>query len=118
MRKTKILFVIWAVIVVIVIGLLTTLGFMLRGVNKEYRSLEEKLQMSAEKYTSDNFMYPDQGGSLKITSEELIEKNYLDELKKDKDVCQGYVEVTTDKFVKYKAFIKCDKYTTEGYKKD
>ena len=120
MKKTDRLFKIWGVLVVMIIGLLTTLGFMLKNMNKEYLTLEEKLQVSAEKYTSDKFMYPDEGQTIRVTKKELIGANYLDELKKGKDYCDGYVEVKTEKIVKYKSYIKCNNYETDGYenKKD
>ena len=118
MKKTKVLFTIWGIIVVIIIGLLTTLGFMLKKVNREYRVLENTLKVSAEKYTSDKFLFPNEGESIIVTKDELLEKEFLDEdLKIDNDVCDGYVVVKTDKVVKYKAYIKCQKYTTDGYNK-
>ena len=118
MKKTNRLFMIWGALCVVIVGLLTTMGFMIRRANKEYLSLEEKLQISAEKYTSDKFMYPDDGEMIKVTKKDLIGANYLDDLKKDKDYCDGYVIVKTEKYVKYKAYIKCKNYETDGYSKN
>ncbi len=117
-KKNKVLFVIWGILVVVVVTLLTILGFMLKNINKEYREVEDILKEKAEKYTSDNFMYPEEGKTIIVTKEELIEKGYLEKLEKDKDTCEGYVVVSTKKVVNYKAYIKCGKYTTDGYIKE
>ena len=34
MRKTKILFIIWAILVIVIVGLLTTMGFILENKNE------------------------------------------------------------------------------------
>ena len=56
MKKTKILFAIWAIIVVIIIALLTALGFILDNRYEKYRTLEEKLETSAREYAMDNVL--------------------------------------------------------------
>ncbi len=118
MKKTNTLFMIWGVIVVIILILLTILGFMIKGINIDYRELENKLQLSAEKYTSDKFLYPEEGEIIRVSKDDLVKSGYLDNLEKDKDICDGYVEVLRDDVVKYKAYIKCKKYTTDGYQKN
>lgn len=117
MKKTYILFVIWGVLVVIVVGLLTYLGFNLKSKFKDYEKLEEKLLDSAKKYVDTNFLYPEGKQTLKVTSTELIEKDFLDELRFKNDVCTGYVKVYNDNVYKYDVFIKCNNYTTKGYQK-
>ncbi len=118
MKKTNILFIIWGVIVFIVIVLLTVLGFMLKKVNKDYRVLENDLKVSAEKYVTNNFLFPNENEQFTITKEKLIEEGYLEDLKtSSNDVCDGYAIVKMDDVVKTKAYIKCDKYTTKGYNK-
>ncbi len=117
MKKTKILFEVWAFIVVVLICLLTVLGFMLNNRSKDYKKLEDKLVENAEKYVDVNFLYPSEGQELKVTKKELKDAGLLDNLEYKKDVCEGYVIVTKDKVYNYKAYIKCDKYTTKGYKK-
>ncbi len=118
MKKTKILFIIWGVLVVVILGLLTTLGFMLKKTNKEYRYLEDTLKVSGEKYSSDNFIYPPEGEKIIISKDTLIKEGYLEKLEYNNDVCDGYVEVSKNNVALYKAFIKCNKYTTKGYKKN
>jgi len=118
MKKTKILFAIWGVIVVIILGLLTFLGFKITEKDKNYNELEEKLVSSAEKYVDNKFLYPKGDDEAKVTSKELIDNEFLDELKFEDDVCSGYVIVKLDGAYKYNAYIKCKNYTTKGYSEE
>lgn len=115
MKKTRNLFIVWTIIVVIIIVLLTTLGLMLKNQNKDYEKLEKKLLDSAKKYVDNQFLYPEGNEKLKVTSSELIQNQFLDELKFNDDVCQGYVIVSKDGVYQYKGYIKCKNYTTRGY---
>lgn len=114
MKKQKILWIIWGIIVVIVIILLTILGFMLSKNNQKYHDLEDKLKEAGEKYSTENFIFNENIKEFTITSEEL--GDYIDSLEVDNDKCTGYVKVTYDVAYEYKAYIKCNKYTTDGYK--
>ena len=117
MKKVNVLFVIWGLIVITLVVLLTVLGFILKNNNKEYEALEEKLKVSAEKYTSNNFEYPEEGKEIIIKSNTLKKEGLLEELKYKNDVCEGYVVVKTNKVVEYKSYIKCKNYQTKDYEK-
>lgn len=119
MKKNNILFVIWGVIVIALIGLLTTMGFMLKGKNEEYEKLEKRLKEATSSYVDHNFLYPDGDEKLKILSKDLVDNGFLktEELKVGKDVCIGYVILKKDMVYEYDAFIKCNSYTTKGYQK-
>lgn len=118
MKNSK-MFIIWSIIVIVIIGLLTTLGFMLKKVQNKYGDIEKKLVNSTSGYVEYKFLYNtvDKNGSLKITTKELIDNEFLNEedLVKDDDKCTGYVVVTKKDVYNYKSFIKCGKYTTAGY---
>lgn len=118
MKNSK-LFVVWGIIVVVIIGLLTTLGFMLKKAQNKYADVEKKLGSSASGYIEYKFLYStiDKNGSIKITSEELINNGFLteEELTKDNDKCEGYVVVTKKNVYEYKNYIKCGEYKTAGY---
>ncbi len=118
-KKTKILLVIWAIIVIILIALLTVLGFMLKNNKEEYLEIEEDLREAAQRYVLDNGHYPQDGNELRISSKDLYEAAYLerDDLENDGDTCEGYVVVYTENIVKYRAYIKCKNYMTENYQK-
>lgn len=117
MKKQKVLWIIWGVIVVILIILLTTLGIMLDHKYKDYHDLEDKLKEAGMKYGNTQFIYRDGLFSYKITSDELHEKEYLDNLDIANDTCTGYVFVELDGAYEYTAYIKCNKYTTKNYDK-
>lgn len=115
MKKTKILFAIWAVIVVIIIALLTVMGFILDNRYEKYQALEEKLETSAREYAEDNILLSEEDGEYIVTSLELIEAGYLDNLEVDDNVCTGYVIVQNDGVYQYEAYITCRQYTTKNY---
>ncbi len=117
MKKTNGLFIIWGILVVTLVILLTIIGFILKKTDKTYSKLEEKLVEVAEKYVDAKFLYPSDGFTTKVLASDLIKDDYLDELKIDNDTCDGYVIVSKEMVYKYKAYIKCNKYTTKGYEK-
>lgn len=119
MRKSNFLFVVWGVIVIVLIGLLTTMGFMLKDKNEKYEVVEKRLKEAASSYVDHNFLYPEGDEKIKISTKDLIDSDFLkqDELKVDKDVCTGYIILHKDMVYEYNAFIKCNNYTTKGYKK-
>ena len=119
MKKSNALFVVWGVIVIVLIGLLTTMGFMLKDKNEKYEVVEKRLKEAASSYADHNFLYPEDGEKLKILTKDLVSSGFLkqDELKVDKDVCTGYIILHKDVFCEYDVFIKCNNYTTKGYQK-
>lgn len=114
MKKTKILFVIWAILVVIIIGLLTTMGFILNSKYEKYHEFEQKMIESATLYAQDHAFF-EEDPEFVVTSDQLIELNYLDELSTDDDVCEGYVIIHNDAVYEYEPFIRCNEYTTKNY---
>ncbi|MBE6154328.1 MAG: hypothetical protein E7163_01965 [Firmicutes bacterium] len=115
MKKNNALLICWGFIVVVLVGLLAFLGFVLKSKNSDYVKLENKLLDSTKKYVDAKFLYPEDGKKTKITSEELIESDYLDALVFEDDKCTGYVEVTKSGVYKYDVYIKCNNYKTKGY---
>lgn len=116
MKKQKALFIVWGAIVITLVVLLTILGFMLNKKYEPYTKLEEELKTAGEKYGNSEFIYNGNIKEYKITSDELIEKDYLKELKTKDDTCTGYVIVTFKNVYKYTPYIKCKNYETKGYK--
>ena len=114
MKKTKILFVIWAIIVLIIIGLLTTLGFILENRYEKYHDLEEKLIQVANEYAYDH-LFLEEGEQKYVDAQELVLFNYLDSLEVEDDVCTGYVVIDRENVYLIEAYISCDDYTTDGY---
>lgn len=114
--RSNVWFVVWGLLVLVLIGLLTTLGFMLKKHNSNYIDLEYKLVASAEDYVS-NISFTNRE-VLKITKEELLENNFIDNLEYKNDVCDGYVLVNFQEKITYKAYILCNNYKTRDYEKN
>lgn len=115
MKNRNRLFIVWGVLVVLIVVGLTVLGFMMKSKFNEYDEVEKKLLDSGIKYIDIKFLYPEGKDIVKVTSEELIQNEFLDELKYHDDECTGYVTVKLAKVYQYKAYIKCGNYTTKGY---
>lgn len=82
--------------------------------NFNYETLETKLVAASKNYINDKDKISE---NEIITSAELINKNYLDELKDgDNTDCSGYVEIKVSDTMEYKAYITCFDYTTKGYR--
>ena len=113
MKKTKVLFIIWAIIVLLIIGLLTALGFILESRYEKYKELEDKLVSSATQYAHSEILLEE--GEFIVTTEELMELEYLDSLEVDDDTCSGYVVIVNDGSYKYESYITCKGYTTRGF---
>lgn len=119
MKKNNYLFILWGVIVIALVVLLTIMGFMLKGKNKKYERVENRLKEATSSYVDHNFLYPESDEKLKILTKDLLDNGFLkyEELKVNKDVCTGYVILKKDMVYEYEAFIKCNNYTTKGYQK-
>ncbi len=116
MKKMHIYIVLWGIVVVAIISLLTVFGFLYKSKTKVYKDLEEKLVEAEKKYADAKFLYPKNGENVYTSADKLIAEKYLDNINIKNDKCSGYAQVLLDGTVyKYKAFIKCDKYTTKGY---
>ena len=116
MKKTKVLFAIWAIIVLIIIGLLTALGFILEDKYGKYKEIENKLVDSATEYAHSEILLEE--GEFIVTTEELIELGYLDSLDVNDDICSGYVVITNDGTYKYDPYITCQAYTTRDFEEN
>ncbi len=116
MKKISRLTIIWAILLLIIVGLLTCFGFMYKSKTKVYKELENNLVEAAKKYVDAQFLYPMNGETLKVDSNSLIEGKYLENLKSANNSCTGYVNVKLDGSIyKYKGYVDCDVYTTKGY---
>lgn len=116
MKKTKILFAIWAIVVLIIIILLTVMGFVLESRYEKYKRFEEQVLMSANDYAHSELLLEEKETVVSI--EELVELEYLDSLEVDGDVCSGYVIITNDGNFQYDAYIKCGEYKTRGFREN
>lgn len=110
--------VVWGGFLVVLVVLLTAFGFLYKNKSSEYKKLEERLVDTAKKYVDAKFLYPDENKSVKINYSEMKDAGFGEELKKDNDVCDGYVLVQSNGTVfTYKGYVSCPNYTTKDYEK-
>ncbi len=114
-KKTKILFIVWGVLVLSLIVVLTIIGLKFKFNEEKYENLEDRIEKAAELYVYNSGMRLNK--AIKITSDELIKNGYLKDFNYDKDVCTGYVLVYQEPDLDYEfePFIKCGSYKTLGY---
>lgn len=118
MDKMGKLGVVWGIVLVLIVVLLTTFGFIYKNKTSIYKNLEEKLVEAEKKYVDAKFLYPKDDEFLKTDTEILVKEEYIKNLKIKDEECTGYVEVfKNDTVYDYKAYIKCDNYETKGYEK-
>lgn len=116
MNKVKKYYIIWVILVVIIIAILTTFGFIYKNKTKKYRDLEEKIVEVSKKYVEAKFLYPEKGENIKVNLNDLKDNNLIDDFSVDSKPCDGYAVISIENTVyNYKGYIKCDNYTTKGY---
>ncbi len=116
MKKRKILFIIWAIIVLVIIVLLTVMGFILENKYEKYKLLEKDLEEVADKYAHDKLLVDEE--EIIVPLSLLQELDYISEVKVNDDVCNGYIIIRSDGEFYYEAYITCQEYTTRGYDKE
>ena len=92
----------------IIFGLVISIYIL--GISKsdevKYNELKESLKLSIDNYLSDNNLWP--SNTITISSEELIENNYLNELSYEGSKCSADVIVTNNgKKYNYEYDITC-----------
>ena len=118
MNRLKRISIIWGIVAVLLFAFLTAIGFIYKNKTQKYTDLDKELVKVTKSYTATDFKFPINGEEIIITFEELKNAGLIDNLKVDNQKCDGYVEVSFNNVTEYKAFIKCDKYTTHNFKKD
>ena len=110
MRKITIA---WTILLIAIIAGLTAIGFRIKDAEIE-NLMEQALVKETEKYLGLYVgLYPTLGNKTKITAERLIDEGYDPKLDEG---CTGYVIVeNTNMGFKYKGYVKCPDYKTEGY---
>ncbi len=119
LKKMRIISYAWGTILVVLVTGLTAIGFVYKNKTKKYEALENKLEESIKAYVDQKFIYPEEGGNIKITYQELKSNDAIDKLNIDEEECDGYGIITYEKDVfKYKTYVKCNNYKTKNYDKN
>ncbi|MBE6160822.1 MAG: hypothetical protein E7158_01190 [Firmicutes bacterium] len=115
MDKMKKIWVIWIFLAIVLIGGLTSIGFIYKNKSKKYKLLEKKLVEITKKYTATDFKYPVNNEKILIKYEELKSAGLIEKLEVDNKKCNGYVILSNKDVINYKAYIDCDVYKTHGF---
>ena len=117
MNKMKKISIVWGFLAFFLIGSLWSIAIIYNKKVKKYKNLENKLVELTKKYTANSFDYPKNKKSIYITYSDLKDEGLIKELKVKDKKCNGYVEVTNNKVIEYKAYIDCNVYKTHGFEK-
>ena len=105
----------WSFMAIFLVLALTCMGLFIKKQNAPYIKLERELKDKASHLIGE---YPALlKDDNKITLEEFDNYNYDINMEVNHDKCDGYIIVNKNMgILKYKSYIKCNKYTTHGYK--
>ncbi len=108
----------WGIILTIIVILIIVCAN--NNVNVEsHTKVEKKFSEAALKYAEDKELYGSKDQKTLITMEELIDSKYLKKSDITDNTCSGYALFynieDNDKGI-VDSYLKCKKYTTEGYK--
>ncbi len=117
MKQLRIISIVWGLSIFVIFTVLTIFAFRWKDKTYPYIQLEDSLVNATKKYYEQKYSYPMKGESTYIDYTELKDNNMIESLNKDDDECTGYVKVTMNNVVEYKAYIKCNNYTTKDYDK-
>ena len=117
MKDLKKISIIWGLLLFLIFSFLTFFALKWKAKTTPYFKLEEELVSKTKSYYEMNHSYPAEGNYVIIPYQELKENNMIGELKTNDDECDGYVRVEKNGVIEYKAYIKCNHYTTKDYDK-
>ena len=87
--------------------------------DKLYKEQEKRLEEAGLKYIQNKYISENES-EIKITKQELINSNYIEEIYDINDktkICNAYVIINNINTIPVaKGYISCDKYETENYK--
>ena len=110
------------IIIILIIGLIVTPKIIKTIENnklKIYKEQEKRLEEAGLKYIQNKYISENES-EIKITKQELINSNYIEEIYDINDktkICNAYVIINNINTIPVaKGYISCDKYETENYK--
>lgn len=120
MNKLRFTWILWGIILIVIIAALILMSTAKQKKIKPYKEAEETIESASKKYVEINGWYPEKGDKTKVIFSELIEKNLIKEviIEEKNDKCDGYVLISNNGVIEYKAYMKCQNYQTHGYEED
>lgn len=107
----KILYV-WIIIAVILVSGLTFIGIKIKNQNAPYTEIEKELVFAAQSYMG-QYINEMPSSQTTVSYKKLLETGLI---KENEHQCDGYVFISKKiATFDYKAYIKCDKYTTRDF---
>ena len=111
-----------AISIILILGLIVTPKIIKTIENnklKIYKEQEKILEEAVLKYIQNKYISENES-EIKITKQELIDTNYIEEIYDINDktkICNAYVIINNINTIPVaKGYISCDKYETENYK--
>ena len=108
--------------IILILGLIVTPKIIKTIENnklKIYKEQEKRLEEAGLKYIQNKYISENES-EIKITKQELINSNYIEEIYDINDktkICNAYVIINNINTIPVaKEYISCDKYETENYK--
>lgn len=108
--------------IILILGLIVTPKIIKTIENnklKIYKEQEKRLEEAGLKYIQNKYISENES-EIKITKQELINSNYIEEIydiNDKKKICNAYVIINNINTIPVaKGYISCDKYETENYK--
>lgn len=117
LKRMKVISIIWGMFLLTLFIIVTIFAFKFKSNSKKYLELGEYFSSKVKEYVENNNLYPEKDSTLKVSKNDLIENEYLEELETNDDVCDGYVIVSYKENYEYKAYLKCNKYISSKYEK-
>ena len=111
----KKILIFWIILALLLITVLTVVGLNVSKKNKPYKELEETIKFKTESLIGQSPSFLEEL-HYKVTIEDLKNNGYEVNTNINNDKCEGYVIIDEKmQVLKYKPYIKCEKYTTKGY---
>ena len=106
----------WIFLMVVLLSALLFFGYAYIDSISGYQSLEADMVEAGDFYLNINNIELSVGESIRLESKQLIEAKTINSMEVEDDKCEGYVEIKKNiSNYDYKAYIKCNEHTTEGY---
>ena len=110
----KRLFITWIIVMILMVGGLTFIGWYNIRTNGTYFDLERTMRKAAERYFSE---YTERlTGEAFVSKETLLYEGFIEEIDEDLVTCRGFVVATPrGRRHTFKSYIECEEYTTRGF---
>lgn len=106
----------WVVLLILLVGTLTFIGYRYSDSRKIYYTLENDIIEAGDTYLKVNEMTLGVNDKIKLTTKQLKDADFLTNSLIDEEICKGYIIIEkTLKNYNFDAYIKCAEYTTNGY---